>query len=334
MSDIMITCWQCLDEYANDEKHSCFNSIANRLEKYSNEKDSLTNEVRDLKQRVSNVDDYCQLQYNELMDRLEALDKAEQTGVEMLKKLANRMSQDEKKIKDLESKLEELAVKGTVAQETLRQISPIMTPESNQATEATAQPKIVHVRSVERLSGPTMNLGGVNYTPNARMFKITSMTQLVQENQKELAIPSQPRKSQSQPLTLSTKTPQFTSNNYYNTGNQPTDTLEVIVELNGKMRSMSLHKDTTAMAFRAKVRKAMGLKDTDPLNLLHVQHKAIVDDSRTLWGLNMRYVPNHVVIIPDHIKIGDQVKLQYLEKGKNVNGDYKGFFGSRRSTLT
>lgn len=88
--------------------------------------------------------------------------------------------------------------------------------------------------------------------------------------------------------------------------------IQVVVEARGHKHPITVPKTMTSKQLLMRIRRGLSLPVDYPLNVIYVQHKVIQDNDRTLWSLGMRFMPNHVAMIPDHIGKGDQINMQYV----------------------
>lgn len=89
--------------------------------------------------------------------------------------------------------------------------------------------------------------------------------------------------------------------------------------------SIKMSKNATCAELHRRLQPLLPAKSnsssTGEFNLLFVTHRVVPANEKTIWSLGMRNIPNHILLVPDSIDIGDQVKLAYLGKGPNVSGD-------------
>lgn len=78
-------------------------------------------------------------------------------------------------------------------------------------------------------------------------------------------------------------------------------------------------KNYTGGQLHAKVREKMGT--TTKQNLAFVQYRMIEDDCRTIWANGLRYFPSFLTVLPEDFKQGDLMKVEFIGKSININGD-------------
>lgn len=171
-------------------------------------------------------------------------------------------------------------------------------------------------RTVRMIQPPPCKLGPITVR---RPVKFTVTTHRVESSSVKLF--NTPPKELS---PISTEI-QLTSNNMSTQGQTPGEFIKVLIEHANQTKSILVSKSTSSRELRQKIRQELNIPQNQELNVLYTQHRAIVDDDKSLWSLGMRFIPNHIAIIPDTITKGDQVKLRYISKGSNVNGNYEPF---------
>lgn len=112
------------------------------------------------------------------------------------------------------------------------------------------------------------------------------------------------------------------SNNMNTQSHQPSTTLQLVLETSDQQYDLAPPRDVTGKRLHKRVRSILDLGETEELNLALLMHQVIEDNDRTLWSLGVRQFPTHIAILPDRITRGDQIQVEYLRKGSNVNGDY------------
>lgn len=176
-------------------------------------------------------------------------------------------------------------------------------------------------RKVYALAMPSYKLGPITNRPFKYIVKTQKRTNPIDSlGGMSLEAIVQKQLTENEATSVEVK---LTSNNINTQGSAPGETVEVLIEHSSKTFAMRVPKTTTSRELRQRIRKELRIPEESKLNVLYTQHKTIEDDDKSLWSLGMRFIPNHVAIIPDQITKGDLARMAYLGKGKNVNGTYE-----------
>lgn len=159
-------------------------------------------------------------------------------------------------------------------------------------------------------------------------YKITSSKKLPSETdepKEEQVVNLEPTTSGtiSEPEVVVTRSPEIiTSNNEHTHCGGPTEKIDLIIEYKGGEIVAKASKTMTNRKLYANVRNKLGMSPDEKLHIAMFEHRVISEDDKTLWQDQLRNKPNHLVILPEEINMGDLIKIKYVTKGRNVNSNY------------
>lgn len=342
-------CIMC-DGILDSENHNCFKSITSRLNRHRNDLNLLIGRDTNISQQMRNLD----LKFKEIDPKIN--DTQLETCQATLSTLENRLNDISKKnfedrISIIDQRLTLLQVSvPKLVHQTRQNLSEEITRIRDETTSLNKQIQEVSTEAKAMfLAKKTLDEASANATSiqkreegeidaSQRSSSLSDMEVTVVENQlprgsHTTLIPTRrtfnagssyyriPRKPRRTPTPEDEFT--ITSNNVRTQSHGPNELTTVIVDYGQQSHMIHVPKTLTCKQLRARVRKDLNIDPQQTLNLVHVQHRVIENDDRQLWKLGMRNIPNHIALLPDTIRPGDQLVFNYKNKGPNVNGTYQ-----------
>lgn len=280
------------------------------IEKYQ-ELEKRVQELEGQQRGSANVAKDLQFQVDEIRDLITNFKKLDT-------KLASRESSRQSSQASHKEALEE----GEIVSSSTEPSQEAVEPSLEEAKEAQFSAGLLRVRDdnkvqsperqVDRCGGPAIKLAGITYQPARAKFKVTSTRSVPVSKD----IPLGDESSNDSIFDL-------TSNNLQTVGGPSKDGLvQVIIEAKGVApQELLTSKNTTGLELHQLIKRRLKMDQGANINVIYTQHLVVPSNEKTLWSYGFRYKPNHVAVIPDKIEIGDQLRMAYCGKGKNVNGD-------------
>lgn len=256
-----------------------------------------TQEVDELRQQINslqaqhrgqvNVTEDLQQQVDDIMNQLGALKLSEKAAS---RNSSQKSAPEEGEASDSSSSSSKAPVKGPV------------TPKEDDWKQLPRIPKI-KIKQYEIVKSGTSNQD----TPVPNCSTKRTMDERSPQNSQE------------------TKELRFTSNNAYTESRMPNGRIKLVVERAvGEPLLFEVRRETSCKELHDLIKAYMGIPKGDSISLMRPQHTVVPNDAnRNLWQIGCRYIQNHLVILPDDVSQGDQLRLVYKGKGPNVNGGYK-----------